>query len=96
MDSQSDSENFVFLLNIVLYDYHLKNQQWTFGKRLCLKSIYKHLILTMLTSQLMHDHTTKSLVRGNRGFPKIDHSGIDARIVLEQNKFSKKATSNRT
>ena len=26
----------------------------------------------------------------NRGFPKIDHSGIDARIVLEQNKFSKK------
>ena len=32
----------------------------------------------------------------NRGFPKIDHSGINARIVLEQNKFSKKATSNRT
>ena len=32
-----------------------------------------------------------------RGFPKIDHSGIDARIVLEQNKFSKKrATSDRT
>ena len=24
-----------------------------------------------------------------RGFPKIDHSGIDARIVFEQNKFSK-------
>ena len=23
------------------------------------------------------------------GFPKVDHSGIDARIVLEQNKFSK-------
>ena len=33
---------------------------------------------------------------GNRGFPKVDHSGIDARIVLEQNKFTKKATSNRT
>ena len=33
-----------------------------------------------------------------RGFPKIDHSGIDARIVLEQNKFSKKkkATSDMT
>ena len=28
-------------------------------------------------------------------FPKIDHSGIDDRIVLEQNKFSKKVTSNR-
>ena len=25
-----------------------------------------------------------------RGFPKVDHSGIDARIVLEQNKFTKK------
>ena len=25
----------------------------------------------------------------NRGFPKVDHSDIDARIVLEQNKFSK-------
>ena len=24
----------------------------------------------------------------NRGFPKIDHSGSSARIVLEQNKFS--------
>ena len=32
----------------------------------------------------------------NRVFPKIDHSDIDARIVLEQNKFSKKTTSNRT
>ena len=25
-----------------------------------------------------------------RGFPQGDHSGIDARIVLEQNKFTKK------
>ena len=25
----------------------------------------------------------------NQGFSKIDHSGIDARIVLEQNEFSK-------
>ena len=25
----------------------------------------------------------------NRGFPKVDHSGIDARIVLAQNKFTK-------
>ena len=31
----------------------------------------------------------------NRVFPKVDHSGNDARIVLEQNKFSKKITSNR-
>ena len=30
-----------------------------------------------------------------RVVPGIDHSGIDARIVLEQNKFSKKVTSNR-
>ena len=30
------------------------------------------------------------------GFPKIDHSGEDARIVLDQHKFSKKkVTSNR-
>ena len=28
------------------------------------------------------------IVNGNiRGFPEVDHSGIDARIVLEQNKF---------
>ena len=33
---------------------------------------------------------------GIQGFPKIDHSGISARIGLEQNKFSKKATSNKT
>ena len=26
----------------------------------------------------------------NQGFPKIDHSGSAARIVLEQNEFSKK------
>ena len=31
----------------------------------------------------------------NRGFPKIDHFGSAARIVLEQNKFSKRTTSNR-
>ena len=31
-----------------------------------------------------------------RGFPKVDHSGIKARIVSERNKFTKKATSNRT
>ena len=31
-----------------------------------------------------------------RGFLKIDHSDIDARVVLEQNRFSKKATPNRT
>ena len=24
----------------------------------------------------------------NRGFPNVDHSGIDARIVKEQNKFT--------
>ena len=29
----------------------------------------------------------------NRVFLKIDHFGIDARIVLEQNKFSKNVTS---
>ena len=27
----------------------------------------------------------------NRVFPKVDHSGNDARAVLEQNKFSKKS-----
>ena len=26
-----------------------------------------------------------------RGFPKIDHSGIDARIVLEQHKIQQKS-----
>ena len=31
----------------------------------------------------------------NRVFPKIDHSDRSARIVLEQNKFSKQVTSNR-
>ena len=31
----------------------------------------------------------------NRGFLKIDHSGIDTRIVLKINKFSKKVSSNR-
>ena len=37
----------------------------------------------------------KFLVVHNRGFPKIDHSGIDTRIVFKKNKFSKKVTSNR-
>ena len=30
-----------------------------------------------------------------RAFPKIDHSGSAVRIVLEQNKLSKKVTSDR-
>ena len=30
-----------------------------------------------------------------RGFPKVDHSDIDARIVLEQINSAKKTTSNR-
>ena len=32
---------------------------------------------------------TGKLIWISRGFPKVDHSGIDARIVLEQNKFTK-------
>ena len=32
----------------------------------------------------------------NRGFPKVDHSGINARIVLEQINSTKKNSSNRT
>ena len=36
-------------------------------------------------------------LRKTRGFAKVGHLGIDARIVLEQNKFSKKkATSDTT
>ena len=31
-----------------------------------------------------------------RGFPKVDHSGINARIVLEQITSAKKTSSNRT
>ena len=31
-----------------------------------------------------------------RGFPKVDHSGIHARIVLEQITSAKKTSSNRT
>ena len=31
-----------------------------------------------------------------RRFPKVDHLGIDVRIVLEQNEFNKKGTSDRT
>ena len=31
----------------------------------------------------------------SRVIPKINHSGFDASIVLKQNKFSKKVTSNR-
>ena len=34
-------------------------------------------------------------MNGNRVFPKIDHSGNSTRIVLKQNKFGKKVTSNR-
>ena len=41
------------------------------------------------------DQTGSDIIQSyNRGFPKIDHSGIDARIVLEQNKFSKKLPLN--
>ena len=35
-------------------------------------------------------------VHDNRGFPKVDHSGIGARIVLEQINSANKTTSNRT
>ena len=31
----------------------------------------------------------------NRVLSKVDHFGIDVRILLEQNKFSEKVTSNR-
>ena len=31
----------------------------------------------------------------DRVFPKTDNSGIDARVVLEKNKFSKEITTNR-
>ena len=31
-----------------------------------------------------------------RGFPKVDHSGIDSRIVLEKINSAKKTSSNRT
>ena len=31
-----------------------------------------------------------------RGFPKVDHSGIDARIVLEPRNSAKKTSSKRT
>ena len=42
---------------------------------------------------LMNRFSTSSVKfrTDNRGFLKIDHSDIDARIVLEQNKFSKKS-----
>ena len=39
---------------------------------------------------LIYRHTS------NQGFPKVDHSGINARIVLEQINAAKKTTSNRT
>ena len=29
----------------------------------------------------------------SQGFPEMDHSGSTARMILEQNKFSKKVTS---
>ena len=38
---------------------------------------------------------TDNWLFNNRVFPKLDHSGKDVRIVLEQNEFSKKVTSNR-
>ena len=38
---------------------------------------------------------TTFLRHGNRVFPKIDHFCSSARIVLAQNKFSKKVTSYR-
>ena len=31
-----------------------------------------------------------------QGFPKVDHSGVDARVVLERINSAKKTTSNRT
>ena len=54
-------------------------------------------ILSMLNGLYMNSVVgTHLLFTTIRGFPKIDHSDIDARIVLEQNRFSKKATPNRT
>ena len=42
------------------------------------------------------DHCVKGTVEISRILTKVDHFGKDARIVLEQNKISKKVTSNRT
>ena len=44
--------------------------------------------------QIWADATCTDVI--NRGFPKVDHLGIDARIILEQNNLSKKTTSDRT
>ena len=41
------------------------------------------------------EETSEIDFRSTQVFPKIDHSGINARIILEQNKFSKKIVSNR-
>ena len=45
----------------------------------------------------VHSHLViATQIFDTRGFPKVDHSDIDARIVLEQINSAKKATSNRT
>ena len=39
---------------------------------------------------MQHNPLYPKICSNNRGFPKVDHLGIDARIVLEQNNFNNK------
>ena len=52
-----------------------------------------HLLLCKRDTVYLNDICNWQLV--NRGFPKVDNLGIDNRIVLEQKKSAKKATSDR-
>ena len=42
---------------------------------------------------IINVHHFRNVFPFNKGFPKVEHSGNDTRIVLEENKFSKNATS---
>ena len=47
--------------------------------------------VTFLIVRNMSHSSCENLVLDIRVLPKVDHSGNEARIVLEQNKFSKKS-----
>ena len=50
----------------------------------------------LMWSSLVTFKHNMTLVQAIRGFPKVDHSGRSARIVLEQINSAKKPSSNRS
>ena len=75
-----------------------RSWRWWKSRTLCklsAKAKERDVIDSNLLTVTMHVVNRVQISTYHSNFPKVDHSGNVARIVLEQNKFSKKVSSNR-